>query len=521
MLKKILLFVLASLFIGGVAHSREVKVSYTDVKGATSSSYFKCISAGRAAEGLRADWREHLEDVQANMPCEYIRFHGLLHEEMGVITIGEKGETIYNFQYVDDLFDYLLSVNIKPFVELSFMPQVLASGTKSIFWWDANVSNPKSYKAWEDLVRALVQHFTKRYGVEEVKSWYFEVWNEPNYPGFFAGTQADYFKLYKASAIAVKSVCEDYRVGGPATAGHAWIGDIIKYCKKENLPLDFLSTHSYGVYGAFDESGVSQLRMVADPDKISKEVKGVRKEMNENGCEDIELHYTEWNTSYSPRDMTHDTYFSAAYVLNTLREVDDAAQSMSYWTFTDILEESGIATIPLHGGFGFINIQGLPKPPYFAYKYLYQLGKEELKNKDENSWVCKDENGGVQMLAYHLVMPEYGENDYSNRLFSVVCPAEDVEPVDFTVTDMPDGLYRMEVYYTGFERNDILTAYRQMGSPAQLYPEQERTLRLSCEDKAYAVEIVEVKGGKFSREYAMRENDICLVKLTPIDTPSL
>ncbi len=320
--KKIFLLLSCCLVVL-TASSREIKADYNKIKGEKSSSYFKCIGAGRAAEGLRSDWREHLSDVQENFPFEYLRFHGILHDDMGVCTYSPDGkEILYNFQYIDDLYDFLLSVNIKPFVELSFMPSALASGSQTVFWWKGNVTPPRDYKQWEDLITAFVEHLTERYGQQEVTSWYFEVWNEPNHGSFFKGTMDDYFRLYETTAKAVKGVCSDYRVGGPATAGNAWVSETIDFATKNSVPLDFITTHAYGVYGALDEFGVRQLRLIQEPNCVVGGVKSSRKRMDDRGKQAMELHYTEWSSSYSPRYLTHDTYLNAAYVHNTLRQTE-------------------------------------------------------------------------------------------------------------------------------------------------------------------------------------------------------
>ena len=173
---------------------------------------------------------------------------------MGVYFEDNAGNVTYNWQYIDVLYDFLLSIDIKPFVELSFMPNDLASGTETVFWWKGNITPPKDYNKWFNLIKALTEHFTERYGTEEVKTWYFEVWNEPNHPAFFKSDQAEYFKLYEYSSKAIKSVNQDYKVGGPSSAGNGWVREIIDYCEKQNAAIDFIATHTYSVMmGAFDE----------------------------------------------------------------------------------------------------------------------------------------------------------------------------------------------------------------------------------------------------------------------------
>ena len=103
---------------------------------------------------------------------------------------------------------------MRPFVELSFMPTALASGAKTVFHYRGNVTPPRDYKQWSTLIRTLVAHWVGRYGVQEVSEWFFEVWNEPNLKAFWTGTQKDYFKLYRVTADAIKTVDSHSRSAG-------------------------------------------------------------------------------------------------------------------------------------------------------------------------------------------------------------------------------------------------------------------------------------------------------------------
>jgi len=380
---------------------RVLNIDFNKTTGQLNTMFNECVGAGRANEGLRADWQQQLAYVRKQCGFKYIRMHGLLTDDMGVYKEDNKGNPEYNYMYVDALFDFLQSIGMKPFVELGFMPSALASGNQTIFWWRGNVTPPKDYNKWADLIRHLVQHFTDRYGADEVKTWYFEVWNEPNLsPVFWTGTQQDYFKLYSYTAKAVKSVNPDYRVGGPATAGAAWVPEMIKYCSDNHVPIDFISTHTYGVnQGFLDEYGNTGTVLSKDPMSVSGDVLKSRKQIAGFSMPDLQLHYTEWSSSYTPADPIHDSYHEAAYVLQKLKQVGDAANSMSYWVFTDIFEEPGPRFTPFHGGFGMLTIQGINKPVFYAYQFLNRLGNIELSNKDADSWVCKDSSGNIQALA--------------------------------------------------------------------------------------------------------------------------
>ncbi len=499
---------------------RVISADVSKVECQLSDNYFKCVGAGRAGEGLRADWQKQLTMLQKDAPFEYIRFHGVLCDEMGIYTKDANGVVRYNFQYLDRLFDFLLSVNIRPFVELSFMPSAMSSGTNTIFWWKANIDIPADYNEWYNLIKAFTEHVTERYGSEEVSKWYFEVWNEPNLVGtFFTGTMQDYFDLYDHAARAVRSVNENYRVGGPATAGNAWIDEFIGHCQDNDVPLDFFTTHHYGVEGVLDQFGERQLRMHQNHDAVWATVNETLEKVNKASTrKPIELHYTEWGSSYTPTDLTHDTYFNAAYLLNTLRFADSDVAAMSYFTFTDIVEESGVGAVPFHGGFGFTTISGIKKPAYFSYEFLAQLGKNEIKSSDAYSWVCKDDKGNIQVLAYDLTISDYENGTiFNNDLFAKEVIPADKGNINIDLSGVEDGLYNMEVYRIGYRHNDPLTIYYDLGAPEVLSPSEEATIQSHNDNRAEIKEVVRVENGRFERALPMRDNDIYLVKLNKIN----
>lgn len=495
---------------------RTINVDYSMENGAMSTMFKQCVGAGRANEGLRADWQQQLAFVKQECDFKYIRMHGLLTDDMAVYTEDGKGNSQYNYMYIDPLFDYLLSIGIKPFVELGFMPNALASGSQTIFWWKGNVTPPKDYKKWEDFIRNLTQHFTDRYGVDEVKTWYFEVWNEPNLsPGFWSGTQEDYFKLYKYSVQGVKSVNADCKVGGPGTAGAAWESEMIEYCTKNNLPIDFISTHSYGVkQGFLDEFGQGGTVLSKDPMGVSGDVLQSRKEIEASSKKNLELHYTEWSSSYTPSDPLHDSYHEAAYILEKLKQVGNSVNSMSYWVFTDVFEEPGPRFTPFHGGFGLLTIQGIPKSAFYAYQFMNKLGKTELKNTDTRSWACKNDNGDVQLLLWDFTNTHPGDSVHNQKYYIQDLPAKSKGKVKVNLSNVPAGKYRMEIYKVGYRVNDAHTSYIDMGRPAQLNRTQVEELKKQNDGSSILSETIEIKANEsFSKELTIRENDVFLLNL--------
>jgi len=342
--------------------------------GAIKSYWTKCVGSCHAATALREDWRTQLKRCREELGFEYVRFHGLLDDDMSVCVRQPDGSLEYSFYNVDSIFDFLLGIGMKPFIELSFMPSVLASGSKTVFHYLGNICPPSSYDEWARLIGALAAHLVDRYGAGEVQKWYFEVWNEPNLDFFWAGTQQEYFHLYESAARAIKKVDARLAVGGPSTAIDAWIPELRDYCAKRSVPLDFISTHHYPT----DASYGLGLDM---EEQMSRQERGVlnsrlRKALGEAGP--LPLFYTEWNCSPSPRDPYHDVSYDAAFIAKTVIDNLGLVDLYSYWTFSDIFEESGFNSQPYHGGFGLLNILGVPKPSYRAFQMLSRLEGERL-----------------------------------------------------------------------------------------------------------------------------------------------
>ncbi len=363
------------------------------------------IGSGHATLALRADWQTQMRRAHDELGFGHVRFHGLLCDDMGTL-IGEGDTLFYSFFNTDQIFDFLLSIGMKPFVELSFMPTTLASGDKTVFHYRANVSQPKDYARWAVLIRKLVAHWGERYGLDEIRRWFFEVWNEPNLDAFGSGTQDDYFKLYRYTAEAIKSVDRALKVGGPATAANAWVEDFTAFCTKSQLPADFISTHHYptdafGLPGDDTEAQLSRSRRSV----LREETREVRRQAG-----DRPIYYTEWCTSSNPRDPMHDEPYAAAFITKTIMEANGLVEGYSYWTFSDIFEENYFPSVPFHGGFGLLNIHGIAKPAYRAYELLHGLGADMLTvegtHPTVDAWAVRN-GSSVTVLLTNYALPRH------------------------------------------------------------------------------------------------------------------
>ena len=488
---------------------RKIIADINHTKGTLNRFFSECIGAGRAAEVMRYIPMKQLQKMQEECPFRYIRFHGIFHEEMEVVRRDENGNLSFCFQYIDILFDTLLENGIRPLVELGLMPDALAEKKSYVFWWKMNTSMPRELREWEMLIEAFLRHITYRYGEQEIKKWYFEVWNEPNHKSFFTEYQniEAYFKLYDSAAHTVKKVNPDYKVGGPATAGMQWIRELIDHCRENKVPLDFITSHSYGIKGDFDPEG-NAIVYLPSVDKVSNEIRHWGEVCKKEG---LPLFITEWSSSFSNTDPIHDSYYNAPYVLRAIKRSEGFADMMSYWVYTDIFEENSPPRKPFHGGFGFINAQSVLKPTYYAYTFLHRLGDTELFCNDEDSYVCRSENA-VQILLWNIRKPETKEGN--RKYFARPLPAKRIEDTGIVLSGfVPDKTYTVNVETISYKSGDAYNAYLD-GKFTEL-PTREETAALieASKPRKTIIEANSYENGTLTFAVPQTENSVNFVTI--------
>ncbi len=439
----------------GMMTVRNIIFDIQNEDGTLNRYFSNCIGAGRAGEVMRHVAYTQLETLQEVCPFRYIRFHGLFHEEMHVVFRDTQGNLQFNFQYVDMLFDSLLEAHIRPLVELGLMPKVLAKDDATVFWWKMNKSMPQDINEWTALIDALIRHLLHRYGQEEVRQWYFEVWNEPDHPSFF--TEHDnidaYFSLYDTAALTIKAIDAELRVGGPATSGLRRIPETIQHCREHNIPLDFISSHFYCVRGEFDADGKAKTRLLP----ISYFTDAIQQAGALCHKEGLPLLITEWSTSYSSRDPVHDSYVNAPFVLEMIKRCEGYADMFSYWTYTDIFEEVAPPTTPFHGGFGLFNVQSLPKPTLHAFSFLHRLGDTVLSCNDPSCYVTKTDTQ-IQCLFWNAVLLPQDSNN--SIFFTQPLPAKETDNAVLEITGLsPDTAFTVTAETVGYRKGDVYNAY--------------------------------------------------------------
>lgn len=436
-----------------------------------------CVGTGRMGLALQQEYQEQLAMAQAECHFKHIRGHGLFSDDMGIYQYwrawdGSDEHESYNFTYLDRVMDYYIANGLKPFLELGFMPQKMASGTQTIFYWKGNTTPPADHQKWADMIKATLRHLADRYGEEEVSTWPCEVWNEPNLPGFWEhADEKKYHELYATSVKAVKEALPKMRVGGPAVCGGSttpdWIRNFLTFCRDNKLPVDFLTRHAY-MGETPERHGRYLYHTMRTVESIAEEMQGTRDIIDSfPEYAGMEMHITEFNTSYHPFCAIHDTNLNAAYIAGLLARLGDMCASYSYWTFGDVFEEQGVPARPFHGGFGMIANGLIAKPTLWTFAFFNNL-QGDCVYRDEHAVIMKKADGSYEGVAWNICREERNELSVSLTLPMPERAVLTTETVDEVVCNP-------------------LKCWHEMGEPASLTPAQLKFLRQAgqpfCETK--------------------------------------
>jgi xylan 1,4-beta-xylosidase len=451
------------------------------------------FGSGRAILSLRESYRSDLHDVKQITGFQYVRFHAIFHDEVGVYDEDAQGNPVYNFSYVDQIYDGLLANKVRPFVELSFMPKKLAArDALHAFWYKQNVSPPKDYAKWDSLITAFTEHLVDRYGMAEVSQWYFEVWNEPNLD-FWVGDpkQSTYWELYDHTARAVKAVSARLRVGGPATAQAAWADAFIKHCVDGNVPVDFVSSHVYGNDKAEDVFGTQE--NIPRDQMVCRAVKKVHEQIQASARPQLPLIWSEFNASYMNEPDVTDAAYMGPWLADTIRQCDGLVDMMSYWTLGDVFEEQGVVKQPFYGGFGLLAEDGIPKPAFAAFAVLHELGDERLPSNSDSTLVTRRKDGSLVLAVWNYAPPGAAGS-----------------PKTMTLRFQGISAHHASISRVDGGHGDVHALYEKMGSPryptqaqitalrqaAQLQTSESRNLRngeLTLTLPSYGLAVVKLK----------------------------
>jgi xylan 1,4-beta-xylosidase len=444
------------------------------------------FGSGRAILALRQSYREDLRTVKQATNFESVRFHGILNDEVGLYDPDRQTKnpglsaqaandsSVYNFSYVDQIYDGLLAEHVRPYVELSFMPRKMASDPAQAhaFWYHPNVTPPKSYVDWDKMISAFAGHLVARYGIEEVATWKFEVWNEPNID-FWVGNpkQPTYFDLYDHTARAIKSVSPRLQVGGPSTAQAAWVGDFLAHTKSADVPVDFVSTHVYANDTADNVLHTSE--NIPRDTMVYRAVKMVHDEIARSAYPRIPLIFSEYNASYANEPNVTDSTYMGPWLANNIRLCDGLMQSMDYWAFSDVFEEQGVVRTPFYGGFGLIAADHIPKPTLNIFTILHKLGDRRIAASSDSALITETPSGAIAAALWNYAPPTGTGATYTTPT-SPAGPAKSFDLEFKAVTPTA----AVEVWRVDDDHGNVLKAFDAMGRPpGDLTVAQVATLR--------------------------------------------
>ncbi|WP_079061401.1 GH39 family glycosyl hydrolase [Streptomyces griseoruber] len=497
--------------------------------GRLSDAWRTCVGTGRIELALRRDYQDSLALLQRDIGFRHIRGHGLLSDGMGVYRPYDHAgarHVHHSFTYVDQVIDAYLALGIRPFLELGFMPQELASGDQTVFWWRGHVTPPRSHREWADLVRATLRHLVDRYGVDEVRSWPIEVWNEPNLADFWQGADEQaYHRLYEVTAHTVKEVDTGLQVGGPAISPGAddWLDRFAEFTAHREVPVDFVSKHAY-TSGPARHVPFGVHQTLAPATDLLDQFATPRDRLKGTRLAELPVHITEFNSSYRPDNPVHDTAFHAAYLAPVLARGGDLVDSFSYWTFSDMFEEAGVPTALFHGGFGLLTHRQVRKPVYHLYAFMARMGPDLLTRGDDHL-VTRHEDGRVTVLAWAPVDPTgatQGPEGHGLRLSLPV--GGNGNGNGEGEGDGGGGGGEGEVFVrrstVDDERGNAYTAWRHLGSPRSPGLAQLDVLHEAAEP-ARSHGRLPVHDGRTELDLTLARHEITLVELTPVrdETP--
>ncbi len=460
------------------------------------------VAVGRAFELLRADTQDHVRLIQDQIGFRHCRFHGLFHDDMQVVVRGADGTLRFQWSHVAKVFDFLLSVGLTPFVELNPMPSALASGQDTFFYWRMNVTPPRAWEEWELLVQSFGEWAVRRYGSAQVRTWFFEVWNEPNLGAFWTGTREEYDELFRRSVAALKRVDPALRVGGPASAEGGWIDEFLA---EHGETADFVSTHIYpmnefATYANRDESPFGPGLYMPERLQTIRNKTGSRP-----------LYITEWNSLDAPdRDSvdwfdnpTIDSVGSGAVTLRMGVELDKTVDGLFWWVASDVFEEAGMPQSPFSGTYGMLTVDGIPKPSFHAFQMLRML-------EGRCARVSGELGAGVGAAAF-------GDAGCLRAvLWNHIQPDQPSSPQTTSVSAKWEGSALVSVWHVRPGQGSAYEVWRQMGRPQNPTQIQFEVLRnASAPDcRAWLSE-----DGSAPIQIELGDNEIVLVEWAPPGDP--
>lgn len=483
------------------------------------------IGVSRAKELLFEPVRKMLAEAQREIGFEFVKMHSIFDDDMMVYSRFD-GNAHYNFNLLDSVFDFLLSINLKPFVQLSFMPSDMAAQkNKTTFYTNVITSPPNDVKQWNALLEKFVKHLFDRYGKSEVEKWPFAVWNEPftSHKIFGFSRKEDYYELFYNSYITIKTIDSNILIGGPSHfsaygKNNNLLIEFLNWTATHNCSPDFIDLHYYDTdmsHLYLNKDGIKiSTQLSPRPGTFGEEIDKLKSDLNYIASSKLPIYLTEWNSTSSHRDLLSDTCFKSTYIVKNILENYGKLQKSGYWLLTDLHEESLLEYKLFHGGLGLFTINGIKKPAYFAYLFLSKLGKNLLSKGD--GYFVTEQDGKYIVLLYNYAhysaaySEEVGINTSYTDRYSVF-PENGIKEYSFSFPQT-QGEYLAVHRIMNREHGSAFDNFVDMGAVEPLSVEETEYLR----DRTCPKITKEILPAPFSLNISLQPFEIRLIEITPL-----
>lgn len=509
-------------------------VNVSGKSGSLTHNWRNVCCVGSSRDLLYENVRQMLRRAQKEIGYRYVKFHGILSDDLMIYDELSDGTVCLSFALLDQVLDFLLSIGLKPWMQLGFMPRALASNPKrNSFFTQQNCSLPKDIHKWNYLIESLVRHCIARYSLEEVLSWPFCVWNEPDTTEEmfgFADKEA-FFAFYAATYRTVKRVHPEIRVGSPSLLfllddPMHWYRPFFEYCEKENCVPDFFNLHYYNDDITLDtHSGVTTYRerlvnrLHPDPDAFRKYLDELGKRLDKYSLSELPIYLTEWNLTVSHRNPINDTCFKACYLVKNLLENYDRLESFGYWSLTDAIGEMQLPEEIYHGGLGMFTVNQIPKAHYFTFRMLKKLG-DTLVASGDGWFLTRHRSGKLSMILYNYY--HYDQLVSAGELFDITSTERytgfaEMAQKEFTMelAGMRNGLYRIEETFVNRQYGSSYDNWVAMGGMSSLNAEENSYL-LAVSQPGKHVSTLRSQNDKLTIQCILEPLEVRLIEIEPL-----
>jgi len=466
----------------------------------------KLINVGYAKDLLNSDMQEQIIFLQNELGFKYARFWGIFGDDM-LVEDRSEDKVSYNFTNTNKLLDFLVKNNLKPFIELGPKPKILSKTIEDSFIIQT-ISN-KTLEEWGNIARAFLLQCVDRFGIEEVETWYFEIWR-PNMNFVVPGEQGrrefleninnnilkepnqfeEYYKVFSMFKKIANELVPSAKVGGCGLSMNLE-GDkldlLLMQWKKEKIQPDFLSIYLYPIELETDKNHIPIRNLQSsNPNYINQKLNQVKKSLIMAEMEELELNVTEWNLSISNRNFLNDSCYKATYLVKNI--IDNFAQHkinmIGYWLTSDLFSDYRDSKNFLYGGAGLLTKNGIKKPSYHAFVLLKQLG-EILVSKGENYVVTKKSGDRYQLLCFnykHFDFSYYLHPEGSMGIKQQNDIFEDTDLLDLSVEiqGIKNGKYRIKEIKLNRKHGSVLDEWLKFGGVEDMKPDEIKYLKEIC-----------------------------------------